>query len=162
MTRIGRARVLITLGLCRSGGCSSDPSIDTDTAVDADTAVEADTVLNSNASVDADTGMALKGLDLADTGYCSSNNPPPANADELIDFVETGDNPLHQDAIPALRNRELVVQWSVNAVAGATQPDLVLAYYKDIPQNGGYVGFLDGKVQRVSSADFSLLTRMCG
>src|SRR5205823_3309087 len=86
--------------------------------------------------------------------YSITKNQPPKKAADMDTVAAIGGN-----GVPAVRAGEIVVQW------GATLPDTneepgknpspqVLAYWKQVPEQGGYVLMLDRTVKKMTAEEF--------
>lgn len=86
---------------------------------------------------------------------------PPASISELADHMRTGSDPDIEDAIKALEDGDVVMNW--NGILGsgeeAAQNGLyVLGFEARAPATGGYVVMADGFVQLMTGKDFSEAT----
>jgi hypothetical protein len=72
--------------------------------------------------------------------------PPPARVEDLAEHDAALEN-----ALPAIRQGDIVVVWRVGYAAGSTD---VLAYVKDAPTAGGKVLLRNGTVKELAAAHF--------
>ena len=103
---------------------------------------------------DVQTGMALKELYSLYSAYFFQNGRPPANADELIAHGTDSSGEITSNALKQVSSDELIVQWSVSMRGAGLQPELILAYHKNVPDEGGYVCLLDGRVVKLEKGEF--------
>ena len=113
---------------------------------------------------------------------CSSRGANVTNA-EMIDLLEvgkllriaarqTGDPPAqlsdlepfkakYLEAYNAVNSGDFVVVWETPIEIGGDggKPEMVLAYGKDVPTNGGYVLMSSGKVTKMSPTEFASAPR---
>jgi hypothetical protein len=98
--------------------------------------------------------VALNELAEAYRAYSIAKKGPPRKVADLASLEAIGAN-----GVVAARQGEIIVQW------GAELPDLgeepgkvispdVLAYWKTVPEQGGYVLMLDRTVKNMTAAEF--------
>lgn len=134
MPRLSRILVLSLLSLLPiAGGCgaSSTPT----------------TVVIENQAL-ADVGEAYRVTTIA-------NNRPPKKVEELLTAEGVGGN-----GIGLVRSGEILVRLDATLPSTGEEPgdgssQDVLAYYKTVPEAGGYVLMLDRTVKKMTAAEFA-------
>ncbi len=79
-----------------------------------------------------------------------ADGAPPSGPERLLENISS-DRPIEFDSY--------VIIWSVDFGDVTDHKNTVLAYVKDVPTNGGMVGFADGSVRRVSADEFKTLAK---
>lgn len=134
MPRLDRVLVLSLLSLFPAiGGCGSGP------------APEAMVIENQSL---ADVGEAYRVTTIA-------NGRPPRKIDELLTAEGVGGNGLG-----LVRTGEILVRLDATLPSTGEEPGdgsspEVLAYYKSVPESGGYVLMLDRSIKKMTAAEFA-------
>jgi hypothetical protein len=81
---------------------------------------------------------------------------PPARLSDLDPFQSK-----YPEVYQSVKSGDLVVLWGtpLKTEKDAGKPELVLAYGKDVPTDGGYVLTSAGNVTRMSAAEFASAPR---
>jgi prepilin-type processing-associated H-X9-DG protein len=93
----------------------------------------------------------LKQIGLAYHSYLSTNNKPPARAEDLAPFYEN-----NVKITTALKDGTYVVYWNVKLMSLVNgTSNTILGYEKDAPAKGGEVLYADGHVATLTAAEFA-------
>lgn len=93
--------------------------------------------------------------------FVSERAAAPGDAADLMEFVDPygnlpGNAAASSRSKTALESGEYVVLWSYDVTADFSRNgETVLAYHRDVPQRGGYVGFADGMVKLLTAEQFA-------
>lgn len=92
--------------------------------------------------------------------YCSEKKSAPSSIDDLLVFQNPagflpGNELASSEALVALRSGNYVVYWNYDVNADAERnKTVILAYHKDVPKDGGYVVYGDGRRERLTKESF--------
>ena len=106
-----------------------------------------------------DVGEALR-------AYQAQHGQPPKAAEDVLN--EMGMEMLAPIGVMAIRDDEVVVYWGVtlpdtNEVATSDEgADTVLAYEKEVPDQGGYVLMVDRTVKQMTPEEFAAAAKPAG
>lgn len=93
--------------------------------------------------------------------FVDANKAGPADLDEFLLFRNPyqnlpGNAASSERCKAALQSGNYVVVWSFNVAEDLSQNgELILAYHKDTPEHGGYVGFADGHARILTAEEFA-------
>ena len=106
------------------------------------------------------TETQMKDIRLSDVGelyraHQESYKKPPKS---LKDFINLGDASA-PTGFEALRNKQVIVRWNATLPDTSVEPtsppsDQVLAYVKDVPEQGGSVLMLDRRIRHMTPEEF--------
>jgi hypothetical protein len=81
--------------------------------------------------------------------YLDRNRKGPANAEEFRPYL--GDNP---GPYQGLKDGRYVFIWNARLSDNPDTHEVVLAYHKDVPSQGGPVLFMDGSTRNLTADEF--------
>jgi len=103
----------------------------------------------------------LMTLGLAYHQFNAVQQRPPASISELADYMRSGSDPDVEDAVTALEDGDIVMNWNGDLGTGEDAEEnglYVLGFEARAPASGGYVVMADGFVQLMTGKDFSEAT----
>jgi hypothetical protein len=89
--------------------------------------------------------------------YQKGQKSPPIGPDDII--------PLQRQfpaAVESIRSKEVLVFWGVGVSDAPDAASTVLAYHKDVPEQGGEVLMQDGKARKMTADEFKAAAKPAG